>query len=71
MKTQDSSTSFQNDEERNDSFSVVSGDMAFIYHAGKERSIVGVAQITSPAYPDPKPQNTGQRFLKWQPKMNN
>lgn len=29
------------------------GDLAFIYHTGKEKSIVGVAEITSQPYPDP------------------
>lgn len=30
------------------------GEEAFIYHTGKERSIVGVAEVLSEAYPDPK-----------------
>lgn len=30
------------------------GDEAFIYHTGDERAIVGLARITSDAYPDPK-----------------
>lgn len=30
------------------------GDLAIIYHTGDEKSAVGVAQITSAAYPDPK-----------------
>jgi len=29
------------------------GDLAFIYHTGKEKAIVGVAQVASTAYPDP------------------
>ena len=29
------------------------GDLAFIYHTGKEKSIAGVAEIVSPPYPDP------------------
>lgn len=29
-------------------------DQAFIYHTGKEKSIVGVAEIFSPPYPDPR-----------------
>ena len=31
------------------------GDLAFIYHTGDEKSIVGVAEIISDPYPDPKP----------------
>ena len=30
------------------------GDKAFVYHTGKERAVVGIAEITSKAYPDPK-----------------
>ena len=30
------------------------GEKVFIYHTGKERSIVGVAEVLSEAYPDPK-----------------
>jgi predicted RNA-binding protein with PUA-like domain len=30
------------------------GDQAFIYHTGDEKAIVGLAEITGPAYEDPK-----------------
>lgn len=30
------------------------GDIVFIYHTGDEKAIVGQAQITKSAYPDPK-----------------
>ena len=30
------------------------GDLAFIYHTGDEKQIVGIADVTSDAYPDPK-----------------
>jgi predicted RNA-binding protein with PUA-like domain len=30
------------------------GDLALIYHTGKERRVIGVAQIISQPYPDPK-----------------
>jgi predicted RNA-binding protein with PUA-like domain len=29
------------------------GDLAFLYHTGKERQVVGIARIASDAYPDP------------------
>lgn len=32
---------------------MVPGDMALIYHTGKERQIMGVAKIVSQPYPDP------------------
>ncbi|MGH9356083.1 MAG: EVE domain-containing protein [Terriglobia bacterium] len=34
------------------------GDTALIYHTGGEKCIVGVAEITSEPYPDPKQMNT-------------
>lgn len=30
------------------------GDLAFIYHTGKERALVGIAEVVSSPYPDPK-----------------
>jgi predicted RNA-binding protein with PUA-like domain len=29
------------------------GDLAFVYHTGKERRIVGLAEVVRAAYPDP------------------
>ncbi len=34
------------------------GEEVFIYHTGKERRIVGVAQVANTAYPDPKLTDT-------------
>lgn len=30
------------------------GDLAFIYHSGDEKQVVGIAEITANPYPDPK-----------------
>jgi predicted RNA-binding protein with PUA-like domain len=30
------------------------GDSAFVYHSGEQKSIVGIAEIVSDPYPDPK-----------------
>lgn len=30
------------------------GDLAFIYHSGEEKAIIGIAQITSMPYADPR-----------------
>ena len=30
------------------------GDLAFIYHTGDEKQIVGIAEVTGDPYPDPK-----------------
>ncbi len=32
---------------------MAAGDLVFIYHTGKEKAIVGVAEVVAPAYPDP------------------
>lgn len=29
------------------------GDLAFVYHTGKERAVVGIARVVSAPYPDP------------------
>jgi len=33
---------------------IKTGDLAFLYHTGKERALVGIAEVTSDPYPDPK-----------------
>ncbi len=33
------------------------GDLVFIYHTGKEKAIVGVAEVMATAYPDPEEQD--------------
>ena len=30
------------------------GDLAFVYHTGEEKSVVGIAKITKESYPDPQ-----------------
>jgi predicted RNA-binding protein with PUA-like domain len=35
------------------------GDFALIYHSGKDKAVVGVAQILKGAYPDPDPKKKG------------
>jgi predicted RNA-binding protein with PUA-like domain len=30
------------------------GDIVFVYHTGEEKAIIGQAQVTKSAYPDPK-----------------
>jgi predicted RNA-binding protein with PUA-like domain len=34
------------------------GDKVFIYHTGKERKIIGTAEVVSNPYPDPSQQHT-------------
>ena len=33
---------------------IKAGDWAFLYHTGKERALVGIAEMISDPYPDPK-----------------
>ena len=33
---------------------VQKGDLALVYHTGDEKAIVGIAEVVSPAYADPK-----------------
>jgi predicted RNA-binding protein with PUA-like domain len=33
---------------------IKTGDLAFFYHTGKERALVGIAEVISDPYPDPK-----------------
>jgi predicted RNA-binding protein with PUA-like domain len=40
------------------------GDKAFIYHSGAEKSIVGIAEIVSNAYPDPKQTDSRLAVVK-------
>ena len=38
------------------------GDLAILYHTGKERQAVGICEITSAAYPDAR-DRTGKLFV--------
>lgn len=33
------------------------GDRAVVYHTGDEKAAIGVAEVTKPAYPDPRSKN--------------
>jgi predicted RNA-binding protein with PUA-like domain len=46
------------------------GEEALIYHTGKERQIVGVAQIITLPYPDPKLQDSKLVVVEIQPKLS-
>jgi len=48
--------------------SMAKGDLAFVYHTGDEKSIVGIAEIVSPAYPDPKAKEPRLVVVDLQPK---
>ena len=44
------------------------GDLAFIYHTGNEKQIVGIAEISSNPYPDPKLKNPKLVVVDLKPK---
>jgi predicted RNA-binding protein with PUA-like domain len=44
------------------------GDLAFIYHSGEEKAVVGIASITSNAYPDPKSKDEKLVVIDIKPK---
>lgn len=49
------------------------GDLAFIYHTGDEKQVVGIAEIISDPYPDPKAGNPKIMVFDIKPKskLNN
>lgn len=49
----------KNYEARNNLAKMKSGDLAFFYHSGDERKIVGIAKVLSEAYPDHTAKDPG------------
>ena len=44
------------------------GDLALIYHTGDEKAAVGVAEVTSEPYPDPKDETGKATVIDLKPK---
>ena len=44
------------------------GDLAFVYHTGDEKAVVGVAEIASDPYPDPKDKTGKATVIDLKPK---
>jgi predicted RNA-binding protein with PUA-like domain len=44
----------RNFQARNNLKAMQKGDVAFIYHSGDDKAVVGIAKVVSAAYPDPK-----------------
>jgi len=44
------------------------GDLAFIYHTGDEKQIVGIAAVTRGGYPDPKADDPRLAVVDLQPR---
>jgi predicted RNA-binding protein with PUA-like domain len=47
---------------------VQKGDLALIYHTGEEKAIVGIAEVASPAYADPKQNDPKLAVFELKPK---
>jgi predicted RNA-binding protein with PUA-like domain len=43
------------------------GDLAFLYHTGKERQVVGIVRAVSDAYPDPRQETPDLRVFDVEP----
>ena len=48
--------------------SMKKGDLAFIYHTGDEKAVVGVAEVASDPYPDPKDKTGKATVIDLKPK---
>jgi predicted RNA-binding protein with PUA-like domain len=46
-------TGVRNFQARNNLKQMEVGDQVFFYHSGKEKSVVGIAEVAQAAYPDP------------------
>src|SRR5713226_5327941 len=46
-------TGVRNFQARNNLRQMKVGDRVLFYHSGKEKSVVGIAEVVRPAYPDP------------------
>ena len=45
--------------------SMSAGDLAFVYHTGDDKAVVGVAEVTRAAYPDPKAKRRTRSSSSW------
>jgi len=43
--------------------SMSAGDLAFLYHTGDVKAVVGVAEVTRAAYPDPKAKSKDGKLV--------
>lgn len=44
----------RNFQARNNLKAMKKGDLAFVYHSGEDKAVVGIAEITKEFFPDPK-----------------
>jgi predicted RNA-binding protein with PUA-like domain len=44
------------------------GDLVFVYHTGDEKALVGIAEVVSDSYPDPKQKDSRLAVVEVKPK---
>jgi predicted RNA-binding protein with PUA-like domain len=47
------------------------GDIAFVYHTGEEKAVVGIAEITKEFFPDPKDKEWAAVEIGYKKKLKN
>ena len=47
------------------------GDIAFVYHTGEEKAVVGLAEITKEFFPDPKDKEWAAVEISYKKKLKN
>lgn len=50
----------RNHQAKNNLNQMKPGDLALIYHSGENREVVGIAEVSRSAYPDPDPNRPGE-----------
>ena len=61
----------RNFQARNNLKAMKKGDLAFVYHSGEEKSVVGVAEITKEFFPDPKDKEWAAVEIGYKKKLKN
>ncbi len=61
----------RNFQARNNLKAMKKGDLAFIYHSGEDKSIIGMAEITKEFFPDPKDKEWVAVEIGYKKKLKN
>ena len=57
-------TGVRNYQARNNLREMTTGECVLFYHSGKDKAVVGLAEVVKPAYPDPTAMtNSGSRSI--------
>jgi len=61
----------RNFQARNNLKAMKKGDLAFVYHSGEQKSVVGLAEITKEFFPDPKDKEWAAVEIGYKKKLKN